>query len=852
MVDGGGRPGSPTRGGRPRSAPRARRPRPSLARTLTLSLVGLVLVLALIAATAIGSIYGARQDYEDSLARAYELESASSSLYAANVVEQAASQRRGGDAATLVKRAGAAFDSRVRRIAPLAADDGESARLLDRALSAERRSRPRTAGNRRRRTASTPRGRRAAFAEARRALIALAGRQRERRAGARDRTRDETRTATLTAGGAGLLAILGAIALVAFLTSTIRRPLSNLVEATRRLAAGDLAQRVDPGGPRELVQLDGAFNEMAEGLEEAQARLEAERVKLAVTLDSLGDALVVTDGEGVVTAANPRAAELVPMLPVGTGAHARDSPLPEVDSGLAGDVAAEVQGRSLSITAGRLPDLGDGGGVAWTIRDVSERARLERMKTDFVATASHELRSPLTSIKGFVELLERSDALGPREREFVDVVLQSTDRLVELVNDLLDVARLEAGRMEIHPRLFDVGEVIQEVSRLLGPRVADKEQKLFLDLPPGLPKVLADPVRVRQIMTNLISNAHLYSDVGSQITVTADADRDEVELAVADDGRGMTQEDMDSVFDRFVRRNDALGGTGLGLSIVRSLAELQGGTVEVASTVGEGTVFTVRLPAEGSGSEASRRAVAGRRVLVATPRPDFGRDLLVRLESRGAAGAVVDRAGVAIERLREERYHAMVLDVEGFGAEGLELLARLRADPQLERCPLAAICSREQDDRLAGEWRLRADSDADILAGALGAAMLAERSRVLVVGRSSLRGRLESELLRLGLDHEWVTSGTAAAQACRAHRFEVALVDSGLRAVEDAVGALDLRGRRHGKGVIIFTEQGPPPGAAPAPSAPGVSATVPIEEAGEAVLVALAERSDESFHPTNG
>ncbi|MEJ7714365.1 MAG: histidine kinase dimerization/phospho-acceptor domain-containing protein [Thermoleophilaceae bacterium] len=361
------------------------------------------------------------------------------------------------------------------------------------------------------------------------------------------------------------------------MTSTIRRPLSNLVEATRRLAAGDLAQRVDPGGPRELVQLDGAFNEMAEGLEEAQARLEAERVKLAVTVDSLGDALVVTDGEGVVTAANPRAAELVPMLPVGAGAHARASPLPEVDRGLAGDVAAEVQGRSLSITAGRLPDLGEGGGVAWTIRDVSERARLERMKTDFVATASHELRSPLTSIKGFVELLERSDALGPREREFVDVVLQSTDRLVELVNDLLDVARLEAGRMEIHPRLFDVGEVIQEVSRLLGPRVGDKEQKLFLDLPPGLPKVLADPVRVRQIMTNLISNAHLYSDVGSQITVTADAHRDEVELAVADDGRGMTQEDMDSVFDRFVRRNDALGGTGLGLSIVRSLAELQGG-----------------------------------------------------------------------------------------------------------------------------------------------------------------------------------------------------------------------------------------------------------------------------------
>ncbi|MGI8749054.1 MAG: ATP-binding protein [Thermoleophilaceae bacterium] len=682
MVDNRARPGGDRRG---------KRARPSLARTLTFSLVGLVLVLALIAATAIGGIYGARQDYEDSLARTYELESASSALYAASVVEQAASQRSGGGAPTLVRQAGAAFDSRVRGIARLATDDGRSGRSLDRAVSAERRARRLAADTRRRQTASTQRRSRAAFAEARTALVGLARRQRERRAGARDRARDDTRTAALTAGAAGLLAILGAIALVAFLTSTIRRPLSDLVEATRRLAAGDLAERVDPGGPRELVQLDGAFNEMAEGLEEAQIRLEAERAKLAVTIDSLGDALVVTDGEGVVTAANPRVAELVPMLSVGADAHAKASPLPDVARGLAGDVTAEVQARSLSITAGRLPDLGEGGGVAWTIRDVSERARLEQMKTDFVATASHELRSPLTSIKGFVELLGRSDALGAREREFVDVVLQSTDRLVELVSDLLDVARLEAGRMEIHPRLFDVGEVIQEVARLLGPRVEDKEQKLVLDLPPGLPKVLADPLRVRQIMTNLISNAHLYSDAGSRITVTADGNRDEVKLAVGDDGPGMTREDMDRVFDRFVRRNDALGGTGLGLSIVRSLAELQGGAVEVASTVGEGTVFTVGLPAEGSGSESSRRAVAGRRVLVATPRPDFGRDLLTRLESRGGAGAVVRGPGRAIKRLRVERYQAMVLDAEGFGTEGLKMLARLRGDPQPGRFPLAVV-----------------------------------------------------------------------------------------------------------------------------------------------------------------
>jgi signal transduction histidine kinase/DNA-binding response OmpR family regulator/HAMP domain-containing protein len=828
----------------PGTSPAERSRRPSLARTLTLALVGLVVVLAVIATAGLGSIYKARQSYEDTLARAYSLESSASSLYAASVVEQAAIQRR---SRSVERPARASFESRARQAADLARDDPPSARLVRSAVARERAGR-RLASTR---SARGIRARRRAFAAGRSSLDAVARRQSVRRAQARDRARDRTRSSALRAGAAGLLAVLGAIALVAFLTSSIRRPLAELVTATRRLADGDLSQRVDPTGPRELVELDSAFNEMADGLEEAHARIESERLKLAVTIESLGDALVVTDAEGTVTAVNPRARELVPSLEVGASAHGAGSPLPEVDRALAGDVAAQVDGRDLSITAGRLPDLLEGGGVAWTIRDVSERARLERIKTDFVATASHELRSPLTSIKGFVELLGRSDVLGDREREFVDVVLQSTDRLVELVNDLLDVARLEAGRMEIHPRLFDVSEAIDEVSRLLRPRIEEKGQRLVLDVPPGLPKVLADPLRVRQVLTNLISNAHQYSDEGATITVTADGDRDEVELAVADDGRGMSPDDLDRVFERFVRRDDALGGTGLGLSIVRSLVEIQKGTVDVASTVGEGTTFTVRLPAEGAGSEASRRAVAGRRVLVASPRAGFGRSVLSQLESRAAAGAVVESPEETFRRLRDDRYQALVLDVEGFGDEGLSLLSELRADPELGRSPLAVICTREQDARLAGEWRLRADTDADALAGTLGAAILAERSSVLVVGRSSVRDQMESELLRLGLDHEWVTSGTAAAQACRARRFEVALVDAGMRAPSEAVSALDLRGRRHAQAVIMFTERPPEPGEAVA-TVPGTATTVPIEQAAESVLEALARTPDESFPTRTG
>ena len=159
-------------------------------------------------------------------------------------------------------------------------------------------------------------------------------------------------------------------------------------------------------------------------------------------------------------------------------------------------------------------------GVVWTVRDMSERARLERAKSEFVATASHELRSPLTSIKGFVELLERSpEGMSERQREFVDIILKSTDRLVDLVNDLLDVARIEADHVEINRRPIDVGEAVTEVTELIGPRIANKGQQLDVHIAPTLPLAMADPSRVRQIVANLVTNAHLYTHEGGRIQV---------------------------------------------------------------------------------------------------------------------------------------------------------------------------------------------------------------------------------------------------------------------------------------------------------------------------------------------
>jgi signal transduction histidine kinase/DNA-binding NarL/FixJ family response regulator len=808
-----------------------------LGRTIRLALIGLTLALALIAALGIGNLYSARQDYEDELALAYQLESSASAMLAAGVVEEAALRRRGPGAAAARERAADGFDDEAQRALALAEDDAESRRLVGARIAGQRRVRRIAA---RPRTPARERELANAIFAARETGMDLQSRQDERRSEARDRATDSSRTAIITAVAAGALALLGALGLVAALIGSIRNPLESLVQATGRLAGGELEERVEPAGPQELRDLGGAFNAMAEELGTAQQRIEEERLKLAVTIESLGDALVVTDSSGVVTAVNPRAREVVPELEPGARAGGESSPLPSVDQALAGEVMREQGDRTFSITAAHLGEDGSEGTV-WTIRDVSERARLEKVKSDFVATASHELRSPLTSIKGFVELLGRSGGLGEREREFVDVILQSTDRLVDLVNDLLDVARLEAGKMEVHPRLFDMAEVVREVATLMAPRLAEKEQTLDVRVPPNLPRAIADPGRVRQIVTNLLSNAHLYTDQGGRLAVEVAAVDGELELSVSDDGRGMTPDEVDQAFDRFVRRDDGVGGTGLGLSIVKSLVDLQRGSIEVTSAPGEGSTFRVRLPAEvgEAGRVDPREAIRGKRVLVVDDEPDIARLIAEQLGSFGVIPEVAYSGEEALERMQEDHFDAVTLDILMPGRSGMEVLRAIREDEDLRRTPVVIVSILSTTQALFGEWKVSKPIDPEELADALGSAVLAGRTNVLVVGRSVVRSQLEPALVRLGLDHEWVTSAAAAARACGGRRFEIALVDAGMRSPEAVLRALDLRGRRLGRAVMLFSAGDETPGLANLGAEP-----VPVEDAAGAVLQALSQPLD--------
>jgi signal transduction histidine kinase len=810
----------------------------SIARSLRLALVGLTLALAVVAAAGVASLYNARRHYENKLLETSALSTAAANLAEAGVSEEEVLRdARGRNQVAVRSQATAAYLAAAQAVTSLAGEDPPSMRIAQAQIAAETTAR-RLAANGQFSVATAPRG---PLNRARELASQLQSRQLDRQATARANARSDTRRAILLVAIAGLLALAGALTLIAILIRGMRRPLDDLVDATRSLAGGDLHRRVQPSGPRELQELGAAFNAMAHDLDGAQRQIEEERRTLAVTIESLGDALIVTEpGSSRISAVNPRATELVPELAVGGPVDGSGSPLPPLAQALRGETIVERHERTLSVTAALLGSQNDG--VVWTVRDMSERARLERAKSEFVATASHELRSPLTSIKGFVELLERSpEGMSDRQREFVDIILKSTDRLVDLVNDLLDVARIEADRVEINRRPIDVGEAITEVIELMGPRIAEKGQQLGVYIAPTVPLAMADPGRVRQIVANLLTNAHMYTQEGGRIHVGVEPDRAWIQITVQDSGIGMTEEDSSRVFERFFRgRNGsaATPGTGLGLSIVKSLVDLHHGRVEVESQPGRGTTFRVLLPAAISSAEKGRtlEAIRGRHVLVVDDEREVAELIVGQLAPLEVTATVATSGEQALRMLRESHYDAVTLDILMPGLDGFEVLHAIRHDPELRGIPIVFISVFSGSHALAGEWVVAKPIDADELRDVLGAAVRAGRPPVLVVGRDELRSRLEPALEEFGIEHHWELTGAAAARVCEERRFEVALVDVGVRNPQAVLQALDLRGRRLRGAVILFSDS-----ETPTPS--GVNRlgmeVIPAEEAAGAVLAAL-------------
>jgi signal transduction histidine kinase len=248
-------------------------------------------------------------------------------------------------------------------------------------------------------------------------------------------------------------------------------------------------------------------------------------------------------------------------------------------------------------------------------RDARERDRVERMKDDFVLTVSHELRTPVTVVKGFAEMLTaQRKALNARQFEAAEVIAESAGQLQNMINDLLDLARSDAGKLRIDPQPTPVRPLIQRVGRQMRPHFDEKDQKITVSVEKDLPEVQADAARIEQVLSNLLTNANKYAQEGARIRLGATLVGDEIEFAVADNGPGLGEEELDHVFDRFWRagsgETQAVGGTGLGLAIAKSLVELHGGAISANSAPDKGATFRFVLPIA-TNERPSRKSTRG-------------------------------------------------------------------------------------------------------------------------------------------------------------------------------------------------------------------------------------------------
>ena len=409
---------------------------------------------------------------------------------------------------------------------------------------------------------------------------------------------------------AGLVAFALVLVISWWLAGRVVQPLEALRQHAHTLAEGDLTARMDPPDIREFAEVSYAFNRMTEELELSQAAISEARLRLEVVLSELADGVVITDDVGQVLKMNP-AAEM--MLGAAESASlgrpfvqvCRDHELAAIlKAALSGEDQSEgavehgLNRRTLLTTAQVVQDGQDRLGLV-VLRDISELRRLETVRRDFVANVSHELRTPLTSIRAMVETLE-AGVIDDQETtmDFLGRIVIETDRLTALVEDLLDLARLEAGRSGLSYERVDISDLIRDTADRLQTQV--ERAHLDLDFQLGaVPKpVRLDRQRMEQVLVNLIQNAIKFTPPGGTITLRAYQNDDQATIEVEDTGVGISPENQVRLFERFYKsdasRNSA--GTGLGLAIVKHIVQLHGGSVSVTSVVDEGSTFRVVLP----------------------------------------------------------------------------------------------------------------------------------------------------------------------------------------------------------------------------------------------------------------
>ncbi len=410
-----------------------------------------------------------------------------------------------------------------------------------------------------------------------------------------------------------------------WLTRVFITPAEQLTERVKQIGAGKLDLKIDVLSDDEIGQLSREFNKMTERLKRFEQinieKILSEKRKSEAIVDNISDGVIMTDARMRILHLNPVVTDL---FAPGAG-DAAGRPLADVirderivrlvracyqenispEESRPGFLEFENEGGLYSFKP-RLTRIVDSEGslfgVLLVLQDVTQFRELDRMKSDFIATLSHEFRTPLTSINMTVDILNQG-ILGPlngRQKELIDSAKEDCFRLTKLARELLQLSKLESGKLQVKNEELDVQGVIQFSIRPLQLQFAEKGLRLQIEVEPGLPRIVADEQQISWVISNLVTNALKHTDSGGTITVRARHDVNAVLIEVEDTGHGIAPEHLAKIFDKFVQIkhvSDATpGSVGLGLAIAKEIVELYGGRIWVQSAPGKGSTFSFMLP----------------------------------------------------------------------------------------------------------------------------------------------------------------------------------------------------------------------------------------------------------------
>jgi len=427
-----------------------------------------------------------------------------------------------------------------------------------------------------------------------------------------DQTLADIRTFLLSATLVALL-ITGIIG--AGLARTITRPIQEVTEKAALIAAGDFDQHIDVRAADEIGQLGETFNYLSRRLQENLREIAHQKNKVEAILTNMNDGVLALDETGILIHSNPAACRMLGLKPEeALGRPWKEIPVLEELEPVLEEVWTDKKNISSQLVVHRknprviqvhltpLRDVGENlSGTVIALHDITEQEKLDSMRRDFVANVSHEIKTPLTTVKSYVETL--LDGAIQREelvRPFLQVVLTETDRIARLVRDLLQLSQLDYEEVRWRKRPLSLGDLLHQALQRWLVEAERQALKLTLCLPPDLPPVLADKDRLEQVVENLLSNAVKFTPAGGSISLGAQAQDGYIRTTITDTGIGIPPEDQGRIFERFYRvdkaRSRSLGGTGLGLSIAQELIRAMGGEIELESTPGEGTRVSFLLP----------------------------------------------------------------------------------------------------------------------------------------------------------------------------------------------------------------------------------------------------------------